>query len=124
MELISTFKHVNCPVIKYGLKKISMNYYFCLDCDKEEKFPICHSCLLKCHKGHEGSKLHLASTTNLIRCSCAMNNHQTSTEETNYSLTQCFFYELNKVSDECYCYENTSKKKICIFFRKFHFFDH
>ena len=115
MELISTFKHVNCPVIKFGLKKISMDYYFCYDCDKEEKFPICHSCLLKCHKGHEGSERHPASTTNLIRCSCAMNNHQTSTEETNYSLTQCFFYELNKVSDECYCYENSSKKKICVF---------
>ena len=118
MELIAVFKQVNCPVLKYGLKKISMDYYFCKNCDKEQKFPICHSCLLKCHKGHQGTERKKATSENLIRCSCAMNNHQTLTEEAKYSLNSlntCFFYELNKVTDSCFCYQNKNKKRICNF---------
>ena len=118
MELIAVFKQVNCPVLKYGLKKIAMDYYFCKNCDKEQKFPICHSCLLKCHKGHQGTERKKSSSENLIRCSCAMNNHQTLTEEAKYSLNSlntCFFYELNKVTDSCFCYQNKNKKRICNF---------
>ena len=118
MELIAVFKQVNCPVLKYGLKKIAMDYYFCKNCDKEQKFPICHSCLLKCHKGHQGTERKKSTSENLIRCSCAMNNHQTLTEEAKYSLNSlntCFFYELNKVTDSCFCYQNKNKKRICNF---------
>ena len=115
MELITTFKQVNCPVLKYGLKKIKMDYYFCKNCDKEQKFPICHGCLIKCHKGHQGTEKIAGTDDNLIRCSCAMNNHQTSTEEGNYSVNTCFFYELNKVTDSCFCYQNTNNKRICNF---------
>ena len=118
MELISIFKQVNCPVLKYGLKKIAMDYYFCKSCDKEQKFPICHSCLLKCHKGHQGSERKKSTSDNLIRCSCAMNNHQTLSEDAKYalnSLNTCFFYELNKVTDSCFCYQNKNKKRICNF---------
>ena len=118
MELIAVFKQVNCPVLKYGLKKISMDYYFCKNCDKEQKFPICHSCLIKCHKGHQGTERKKATNENLIRCSCAMNNHQTLSEDAKYalnSLNTCFFYELNKVTDSCFCYQNKNKKKICNF---------
>ena len=60
MELIAVFKQVNFPVLKYGLKKIAMDYYFCKNCDKEQKFPICHSCLLnaiKVIKVQKGKKL-------------------------------------------------------------------
>ena len=118
MELIAVFKQVNCPVLKYGIKKISMDYYFCKNCDKEQKFPMCHSCLLKCHKGHQGTERKKATSENLIRCSCAMNNHQTLTEDAKYSLNSlntCFFYELNKVTDSCFCYQNKNKKRICNF---------
>ena len=118
MELIAVFKQVNCPVLKYGLKKISMDYYFCKNCDKEQKFPICHSCLLKCHKGHQGTERKKSTSDNLVRCSCAMNNHQTLSEDAKYalnSLNKCFFYELNKVTDSCFCYINKNKKKICNF---------
>ena len=118
MELIAVFKQVNCPVLKYGLKKIAMDYYFCKNCDKEQKFPICHSCLLKCHKGHQGTERKKACSDNLIRCSCAMNNHQTLPEDAKYSfnsLNTCFFYELNKVTDSCFCYQNKNKKRICNF---------
>ena len=118
MELIAIFKQVKCPVLKYGLKKIAMDYYFCKTCDKENKFPLCHSCLLKCHKGHQGSALKKASSDNLIRCTCAMNNHQILSLEEKFawnSLSTCFFYELNKVTDNCFCYENKNKKKICNF---------
>ena len=114
MELIAVFKQVNCPVLKYGLKKIAMDYYFCKNCDKEQKFPICHSCLLKCHKGHQGTERKKSTSDNLIRCSCAMNNHQTLSEDAKYalnSLNKCFFYELNKVTDSCFCYINKNKKK-------------
>ena len=95
-----------------------MDYYFCKTCDKENKFPLCHSCLLKCHKGHQGSALKKASSDNLIRCTCAMNNHQILSLEEKFawnSLSTCFFYELNKVTDNCFCYENKNKKKICNF---------
>ena len=118
MELIAIFKQVKCPVLKYGLKKIAMDYYFCKTCDKENKFPLCHSCLLKCHKGHQGTDRKKASSDNLIRCSCAMNNHQILSQDEKFawnSLSTCFFYELNKVTDNCFCYENKNKKKICNF---------
>ena len=118
MELIAIFKQVKCPVLKYGLKKISMDYYFCKTCDKENKFPLCHSCLLKCHKGHQGTEKKKASSENLIRCTCAMNNHQILSQDEKFawnSLSTCFFYELNKVTDNCFCFENKNKKKICNF---------
>ena len=118
MELIAIFKQVKCPVLKYGLKKIAMDYYFCKTCDKENKFPLCHSCLLKCHKDHQGSDRKKASSENLIRCTCAMNNHQILSQDEKFawnSLNTCFFYELNKVTDNCFCFENKNKKKICNF---------
>ena len=118
MELIAIFKQVKCPVLKYGLKKIAMDYYFCKTCDKENKFPICLSCLIKCHKGHQGTERKKASSDNLIRCSCAQNNHQILSQDEKFawnSLSTCFFYELNKVTDNCFCYENKNKKKICNF---------
>ena len=59
MELIAIFKQIKCPVLKHGLKKIVMDYYFCKTCDKEQKFPICYSCLIKCHKGHQCNNLWL-----------------------------------------------------------------
>ena len=116
MELLSTFMNVKgCPVLKFGLKKIPMDYYFCKDCDKEEKFPMCHSCIKKCHKGHSPSEKHPASSSNLIRCSCAMINHQTTKQEVNEELTTCYFYELNKTNESLYCYENTNGNQICEF---------
>ena len=118
MELIAIFKQIKCPVLKHGLKKIVMDYYFCKTCDKEQKFPICYSCLIKCHKGHQGTDKRKASSENLVRCSCAMNNHQILSQDEKFasnSLSTCFFYELNKVTDYCFCFENKNKKKICNF---------
>ena len=92
MDLVTTFTStMNCPVLKHGLKKIPMDFFYCKDCDKEEKFPMCHSCIKKCHSGHSSSEKHQASSSNLLRCSCAMNNHQTSKQELNEELTICYF---------------------------------
>ena len=118
MELIAIFKQVKCPVLKYGLKKIAMDYYYCRSCDKDNKFPLCHNCLTRCHKGHQGSERKKASSENLICCTCAMNNHQILSQDEKFawnSLSTCFFYELNKVTDNCFCFENKNKKKICNF---------
>ena len=118
MELIAIFKQVKCPVLKYGLKKIAMDYYFCKTCDKDNKFPLCQNCLLKCHKGHQGTECKKASSENLIICNCAMNNHQILSKNEEFawnSLNTCFFYELNKVTNNCFCFENKNKKKICNF---------
>lgn len=114
MDLVTTFTStMNCPVLKHGLKKIPMDFFYCKDCDKEEKFPMCHSCIKKCHSGHSSSEKHQASSSNLLRCSCAMNNHQTSKQELNEELTICYFYELNKISDNLFCYENKNGHRIC-----------
>ena len=115
MELVTSFNTLVCPFQFHGLRKIAMDYYYCKDCDKEEKNPMCLSCILKCHKGHTSSEIFKASETDLQRCNCAMNNHQTSTEEGNYSLYTCYFSDLNKNNDHQYCYKNSHKKQICDF---------
>ena len=95
-----------------------MDYYYCRSCDKDNKFPLCHNCLTRCHKGHQGSERKKASSENLICCTCAMNNHQILSQDEKFawnSLSTCFFYELNKVTDNCFCFENKNKKKICNF---------
>ena len=114
MDTLIPFR-TSCPSLKYGLKKISMDYYYCKDCDKEEKFPMCHYCLIKCHKGHQHGEKNPMSNNFIVRCSCAMNNHQTSSEESNFSLNTCYFYELNKLSETFYCYQNSHKKQLCDF---------
>ena len=111
MELVTSFNTLVCPFQFHGLRKIAMDYYYCKDCDKEEKNPMCLSCILKCHKGHTSSETFKASETDLQRCNCAMNNHQTSTEEGNYSLYTCYFSDLNKNNDHQYCYKNSHKKQ-------------
>ena len=40
MELINSLHNLKCPFKYNGLNKISMNYYYWKDFDKEEKFPL------------------------------------------------------------------------------------
>ena len=115
MELVTSFNSLICPFQIYGLQKIAMNYYYCKDCDKEEKFPMCEICLNKCHRGHTQGEIHEANEDDPVRCTCAMNNHQTTVEEGNYSLFTCYFSDLNKIKDISYCYQNSHKKQICDF---------
>ena len=115
MELVTSFNNLICPFQIYGLQKIAMNYYYCKDCDKEEKFPMCEICLTKCHRGHTQGEFHEANEDDPVRCTCAMNNHQTTVEEGNYSLFTCYFSDLNKVKEISYCYQNSHKKQICDF---------
>ena len=115
MELVTSFNNLICPFQIYGLQKIAMNYYYCKDCDKEEKFPMCEICLNKCHRGHTQGEIHEANEDDPVRCTCAMNNHQTTVEEGNYSLFTCYFSDLNKIKDISYCYQNNHKKQICDF---------
>ena len=45
-------KHTTCEVMSNCFTKIVTKFFYCKTCDKEFKYPICRSCLDKCHKVH------------------------------------------------------------------------
>ena len=115
MEFVNSLIKIKCPFKYNGTNKISMDYYYCKDCDKEEKFPLCECCMSECHKSHKRSKKHAKSKHEKIRCSCAMNNHQTKSNSANLSLNVCYFFELNIRSEHFIYYLNSNGVKICEF---------
>ena len=88
----------NCTFIKEN-KKIS-TYYFC-SCSKEEFYPICEACALKCHKSHKPTQ----TIKGIYICKCGECNHQI-TEESEKIFEErkkkqaqlCFYSKLLKVS--------------------------
>ena len=115
MEFVNEIMKIKCPFKYNGTNKISMDYFYCKDCDKEEKFALCEFCMKNCHKTHKNSKKHNKNKHEKIRCSCAMNNHQTKNNSTNLHLNVCYFFELNIRSEHFIYYLNKNGKKICEF---------
>ena len=88
----------NCTFMKEN-KKIS-TFYFC-SCSKEEFYPICEACALKCHKIHKPTQ----TIRGIYICKCGECNHQI-TEESEKIFEErkkkqaqlCFYSKLLKVS--------------------------
>lgn len=114
-DIIRSFQMVKCSVLKNGIRKIAMDYYYCRECDKEEKFPMCEPCMMKCHNGHVSSEKHPASISTPQRCNCALSNHQITNLQIDEKICSCYFFEINTVSQQLYCYQNSSNKRICQF---------
>ena len=55
LPLVQKMKQTTCEVMSNGFTKIIGEFFYCKTCDKEYKYPICRSCLEKCHKGHTRS---------------------------------------------------------------------
>ena len=88
----------NCSFIK-ETKKIS-TFYFC-SCSKEEFYPICEACALKCHQIHKPTQ----TIRGIYICKCGECNHQITEE--NEKIFQerkkkqaqlCFYSKLLEVS--------------------------
>ena len=102
----------NCSFIK-ETKKISI-FYFC-SCSKEEFYPICEACALKCHKIHKPTQ----TIKGIYICKCGECNHQI-TEENEKIFNErkkkqaqlCFYSKLLEVSPGI-GYFNYKGKIIC-----------
>ena len=55
LPLVKKMKQTFCDVSSSGFSKMKGDFYYCKTCDKEHKYPICKTCLEKCHKGHSKS---------------------------------------------------------------------
>lgn len=121
LELVRIMGSISCPILKYGWKKISMDYYYCKTCDKDNKNPICVNCMKKCHKNHIPSQLFPANDQTKTLCMCGLRAHSMLNEETSSdkNFLVCKFFEFNIKAEIYEYYENTNGIKICTFCNHF-----
>ena len=88
----------NCSFIKETKKRST--FYFC-SCSKEEFYPICEACALKCHKIHKPTQ----TIIGIYKCKCGECNHEITEEnekifrERKKNQAQlCFYSKLLEVS--------------------------
>ena len=120
LPLVQKMKHTTCSIMKTGMRKTSMDYYYCKTCDKENKFPMCKYCAAKCHKDHIVSDLNLASEDHLVMCMCGYKCHNMSKKEKEDEIDEqnsmkCCFNQLSQLAEVFEYYQGLDNKKVCIF---------
>jgi hypothetical protein len=116
LEKVKLLKSIDCNILKYGNKKVHIEYYYC-SCDPEEKDAICSECAKTCHKGHKISVVHFGMET----CKCGLRCHKieniSALDDYRYD-SKCYFHKWSEYSQKFifYIYKNT---KLCMFCRNF-----
>ena len=114
LSLIKKLKKIDCIQNYYGYKNVVKDFYFCLNCDSEEKEPICKECAVNCHKGH-ASKLVVNMFAN---CSCGKSNHNVydrTLQDFKNKETECLFTEWNKESKKYCLLKNKDLNNVCFY---------
>lgn len=119
LPLVQKMKRIDCSVMDGGLRKFNMDYFYCKNCDKEHKFPICLKCKDECHKGHIFSDYVKASDDHLAICMCGFKAHNMRKKEKEMDLEQnsikCCFNQLSRAAEVYEYYQGFNDKKVCLF---------
>ena len=121
LPLVSKLLSVDCLVLKYGTRPITMPYYFCKTCDKDYKTIVCMECMKRCHRGHQSSELFNKTRLDQVVCMCGIQCHNLVTElkKNDIKLNFCNFFLLNLAGDNIEYYQNENKVIICTFCNNF-----
>lgn len=116
LDLVDRMYKIKCNVMKSGLKKIYMNFYFC-SCDPEGNDPICEECKINCHTG-EGHTIGERYDGYAV-CQCGVRCHKLELNDQDSNNRHvyrpvCNFHEIAYVYKD-YRYFLRDEKKICIF---------
>ena len=124
LSLVKKMKQIPCDIMKTGVHKVAMDYFFCKTCDKERKYPICKVCAEQCHRNHLVLDYVQAGEGHLTICMCGFKGHlvkkvKNKKKEEEIDIEQnsskCYFNNLSAAAGLYEYYLTQGGKKICAF---------
>ena len=121
LPIVQKMKQTPCDIMSAGFKKYAGDFFYCKQCDKEHKFPICKKCFDKCHKGH--LKSDNIKQTDIIpsmcmcgyKCHSMLNKKKEEDIDLEQNTSKCYFNNLSLAAGQYEYFIAINGKKICSF---------